>query len=91
VRIALGAQRGRVLRMAVGEGMKLAVLGTVAGMFGGFLLTSLMASLLFGITAHDPLTFAGVGAVVALVSFVACYVPARRAMRVDPMIALRHD
>src|SRR5580704_752048 len=68
VRIALGAQRGSVLRMAVGEGMKLALFGTAVGMVGGFVLTRLMASLLFGITAHDPLTFAGVGVLVAVVS-----------------------
>ncbi|MGC1414217.1 MAG: ABC transporter permease [Candidatus Acidiferrum sp.] len=91
VRIALGAQRWRVLGMAVGEGMMLAILGTVIGMAGGFLLTRLMASLLFGITARDPLTFAGVAVIVAIVSFAACYVPARRAMRVDPIVALRYE
>jgi predicted permease len=91
VRIALGAQRGRVLRMAVGEGMKLAILGTAFGMAGGFVLTRLMSSLLFGITARDPLTFVAVGVVVAIVSFAACYIPARRAMRVDPIVALRYE
>lgn len=91
VRIALGAQRGRVLRMAVGEGMKLAILGTMIGMAGGFVVTRLMASLLFGITARDPLTFASVGILVAMVSFAACYIPARRAMRVDPIVALRYE
>ncbi|MGC2390102.1 MAG: FtsX-like permease family protein, partial [Candidatus Acidiferrum sp.] len=91
VRIALGAQRGRVLRMAVGEGMKLAILGTAVGMAGGFVLTRLIASLLFGITARDPFTFAAVGVLVAIVSFAACYIPARRAMRVDPIVALRYE
>ncbi|MGH9743023.1 MAG: ABC transporter permease [Candidatus Acidiferrum sp.] len=91
VRIALGAQRSRVLRMAVGEGMKLAILGTILGMAGGFALTRLMAGLLFGVTARDPLTFAGVALLVAFVSLVACVIPARRAMRVDPIVALRYE
>ena len=91
VRIALGAQPGRVLGMAVGEGMKLAILGTAIGMACGLLLTRFMASMLFGVTAHDPLTFVVVAAVVVFVSFAACYIPARRAMRVDPIIALRYE
>jgi putative ABC transport system permease protein len=91
VRIALGAQRGRVLRATVGEGMTLAVGGAVLGMLAGLALTRWMASLLFGVTAHDPLTFAGVAALVAFVSFTACYIPARRAMRIDPIVALRYE
>jgi putative ABC transport system permease protein len=91
VRIALGAQRMRVLQMAVSEGMKLAILGIVIGAGAGFVLTRLMEGLLFGITSRDPLTFAAVAALVVLVSFAACYIPARRAMRIDPIVALRYE
>jgi predicted permease len=91
VRIALGAQPWRVLNMALREGMRLAVLGTLIGLVAGLVLTRLMASLLFGITARDPLTFAAVGVVVVVVSLLACYIPARRAMRLDPIIALRYE
>lgn len=91
VRIALGAQRGRVLTMALREGMSLALIGTFLGIAGGLLLTRLMASMLFGVTARDPLTFVAVGLVVVVVSLLACYIPARRATRVDPIIALRYE
>lgn len=91
VRIALGAQPNRVLSMAIGEGMKLALFGIFVGLVGGFVLTRLMNSLLFGVTAHDPVTFAAVGVLVVLVSLTACYIPARRAMRVDPIVALRYE
>jgi putative ABC transport system permease protein len=91
VRIALGADRGTILAMTIGEGMKLTVIGGAIGLAGAFVLTRLMASLLYGVTAHDPLTFAGVVALMCLVSLAACYIPARRATRVDPMVALRHE
>jgi putative ABC transport system permease protein len=91
VRISLGAQPKHVLGMAISEGMKLAILGMIVGMAGGFALTRLMASLLFGVTATDPLTFAAVGVLAIFVSLSACYIPARRAMRVDPIVALRYE
>jgi putative ABC transport system permease protein len=91
VRIALGAQTGGVLGIAIGEGMKLALLGILAGLAGGFILTRLMSSLLFGVTARDPITFAAVAVLVVLVSFTACFIPARRATHVDPIVALRYE
>ncbi|MGD0130821.1 MAG: ABC transporter permease [Bryobacteraceae bacterium] len=89
VRMALGAQSGDVMRMVVGEGAKMALVGVAAGLAGAFGLTELMANQLFGVTAHDPLTFATVAILLTLVSLVACYLPARRAVRVDPVVALR--
>jgi len=91
VRMALGAQRRDVLRLVLGQGFKMALVGTAVGITAALGLTRLMASQLFGITAHDPLTFAAVGVVLLLVALLACYLPARRTVRVDPIVALRYE
>ena len=91
VRIVLGARAQDVVRITVREGMKLAFLGAAIGSLGAFSLTHMMASLLYGVSAHDPITFIGVVITMCGVAFLACYVPARRAMRVDPMVALRYE
>jgi len=89
--IALGAQRGDVLRLVVGDGAKLAFLGIAAGMAGAIGLTRLMISLLFEVKPTDPATFAAMAILLAIVALAACYIPARRAMRIEPMVALRHE
>jgi putative ABC transport system permease protein len=89
VRMALGAQPGDVMRLVLGQGARMALLGVVTGLAAALALTQLMASQLFGVTAHDPLTFGSVGFLLIVVALLACYVPARRAVRVDPLIALR--
>lgn len=91
VRVALGAQRRDVLRLILGEGARLAVIGVVIGMVASLAVTHLMSSLLFGVKASDPLTFITVAALLSLVALFASYVPARRAMRVDPIVALRYE
>jgi putative ABC transport system permease protein len=89
IRLALGAQPGVVLRIVLGQGARLVAAGLAIGIVVSLALTRVMATLLFGVGARDPMTFAGVGALLALVSVVSCYIPARRAMRVDPVVALR--
>jgi putative ABC transport system permease protein len=91
IRMALGAQRRAVLRLILGQGTKLALLGLGAGAVAALLLTRLMAGLLYGVSATDPLTFGAVAIVLLGVAVTACYIPARRAMRVDPIVALHHE
>jgi putative ABC transport system permease protein len=102
IRIALGAQQKDVLRLVVGEGLKMACAGVALGLLAAFALTRVMAHvltsadpdyprILYRVSATDPLTFAVAAAFLATVALAACYVPARRAMRVDPIIALRHE
>jgi putative ABC transport system permease protein len=91
IRVALGAQRGNVLRLVLGQGIRLAVGGAIAGVLGSLAFTRLLKSQLFGIKSTDAATLTGVVALMLLVALAACYVPARRATRVDPLVALRHE
>jgi putative ABC transport system permease protein len=91
IRMALGAQPGRVLMLILRQGLVLTLIGIALGLAGALALTRLMSSLLFGVGATDPETFAAIVLLLAVVSFIACYIPARRATRVDPLIALRYE
>lgn len=91
LRMALGAQGRDVLKMVVGQGMLLVLIGVMCGLVGAFGMTRVMSSLLFNVSTTDPATFGGIAALFVAVSIVACYIPARRAMKVDPLIALRYE
>ena len=91
IRMALGAQRMDMIRLLLGEGMLVILIGLAIGLAGSLALTRFLSSLLFDVTATDPLTFGGVPLLLALVALAACYIPARRGMRVDPVIALRYE
>ncbi len=91
VRMALGAQTGNVLALVLGEGLRLAVLGAAIGLAGSFFAARLLSGMLFGVAPSDPFTFASVAMVLVAVAMMACYIPARRATRVDPLVALRYE
>jgi predicted permease len=91
IRLALGAQSGDVVGMVLRQGAKLALVGVCIGVAAALVLARLMTSLLFGVTAHDPLTFAAVATLLISIALLACYIPARRAMKVDPIVALRYE
>jgi ABC-type antimicrobial peptide transport system permease subunit len=89
--MALGAQTTDVLKLVVRDGLKLVVIGIVVGLLGAFALTRLMTTLLFGVTATDAITYASVAVTLVAVALAACYIPARRATKVDPLVALRFE
>ena len=91
LRIALGAQPGRVLRLVVGEGMKVGLIGIGVGLVGAAVAAKALSTLVYGVPVRDPATFAGVALALVTIALAACFIPARRAAKVDPMVALRYE
>ena len=91
IRIAVGAQRLDILRMTLGEGLRIVVIGLASGLVGAAIMTRFFQSMLFDVGPADPITYLSVSVILAGVAFFACYIPAKRATRVDPLIALRED
>jgi len=91
IRMALGANQNKIMRLILGQGLRLAIIGTVAGLAAAYGLTRVLANFLFGVKAGDPVAFSMVAAVLIVVTLLAALVPTRRAMRVDPIVALRQE
>jgi ABC-type antimicrobial peptide transport system permease subunit len=91
VRLALGAQPGSLLRLVLGQGLRLAAIGIAIGLAGAVMLTRILETLLFGVSTRDPMTFLGVAILLVMAVLIACYAPARRAARIDPITALRAE
>ena len=91
IRVALGGRQSDILKLVIGEGMILTAVGAIVGLIGAFALTQLMSGILFGVRASDPLTYAGITGLLAVIALLATFIPARRAARIDPMTALRYE